>query len=759
MKNINRSFTLLILIVVICFSVFVEAQKKAEYKNLQDAVFSRRKLSGSFGPRNINWINNGDKYSFTVRNKKTKKNEIHSFNPKTLKEGTVFKVDDLKFPGTNKPFNYRSFQWAKDSKHLVFQTNFKKIYRRSGNSDYYIYSLKTKKLELVAKKARTAELSPNGSMVGYEREGNMFVYRFSDNKEIQLTNDGKGKVFNGHYDWVYEEEFGQAQAWNWAPDNNYIAYWQFDESPVPIIQLTDYKGLHPKYEKIPIPQVGDSNPLVKIGVVNVKTNKNIWINTGEKGDFYIPRIYWTSKPSVLAVMILNRTQNHVKVYFCNVNTGTSKMVFEEKSNTWIDVYDFYAGVKNMISFPKNTQEFFWISDRDGYQHLYRYNYSGKLLGQITKGNWSVIKVHGIDSKNKKIYYESTEGSPMERQLYSINFDGTGKTKISKVAGRHRFNMSPNLKYFIDVYSNVNLPTQVELWSTKKGMLKKLEDNKAVSKFLNTHKYSPKELFNFTASDGQKIDYYMIKPFNFDKTKKYPVIFAIYGGPGSQAVYNSFGYNTFHQYLAQKGYIIVDVNNRGTANYGSKFMKIVYKNLGKWESNDFAETAKYLSKLPYVDSTRIAIMGTSYGGYSTLFTMTSYPEIFKVGIANSPVTDWRLYDDIYTERYMGLINENKNGYIESSPTTHVANITGKLLLVHSAKDDNVHPRNTMQFITALTNAGKDADFRFYPPGAHGAVYSLPSYMLLMKVYYNFLDRNLNGGKNQLAINKQQKKGRK
>ncbi len=752
MKPVNRSISFILLIIVICFSLVAEAQQKSGYKNLQDAIFSRRKLSGSFGPRNINWINDGNIYSFTVRNKKTRKNEIHSFNPKTLKEEKVFSVDDLKFPGKDKPFNYTSFQWAKDSKHLLFQTNFKRIYRRSGNSDYYIYSLKTKKLKLVAKTARTAELSPDGSLVGYERNGNMFVYRFSDDEEVQLTNDAKENIFNGHYDWVYEEEFGQAQAWNWSPDNNYIAYWQFDESPVPVIQLTDYKGLHPKYDKIRIPQVGDPNPLVKIGVVNVNTGKNIWINTGEKGDYYIPRIYWTSKPSILAVMILNREQNHVKVYFCNVKTGKSNLVFEEKSGTWIDVYDFYAGVKNMITFPKNSEYFYWISDRDGHQHIYQYSYSGKLIKQITKGTWSVVKLHGIDSKNKKIYFESTEDSPMERQLYSINFDGTGKTKISLVPGRHRFNMSPNSKYFIDVYSNVNMPTQVELWSVEKGMLKKLAGNKSVYKFLDTHKYSKKELFNFTTSDGQKIDCYMIKPFNFDKNKRYPVVFAIYGGPGSQAVYNSFGSNTFHQYLAQEGYIIVDVNNRGTANYSSKFMKIVYKDLGKWESNDFAETAKYLSKLSFVDSTRIAIMGTSYGGYSTLFTMTSYPEIFKVGIANSPVTDWRLYDDIYTERYMGLLKDNENGYIESSPTTHVSNVKGKLLLIHSGKDDNVHPRNTMQFLTALINAGKDAEFRFFPPGAHGAVYSLPSYLLLMKVYHNFLDRNLNGGKHQIVINK-------
>ncbi len=728
------------------------AQEKSLYKNISEALLSRGKLSGKYGPRNINWIDGGNRYSYTVRDPKTHKNEIRSFNPATMKDTLIFRVDSLTFPGTKKLFSYKSFQWDKDSKHLIFQTNFRKLYRRSGISNYYIYSLKTKKLKIGAENARTAELSPDGSMVGYERKGNMFVYYLNTKKEYQLTNDTTANVFNGHYDWVYEEEFGQAQAWNWSPDSKYIAYWQFNESKVPIVQITNYEGFHPKYEKIPIPQVGDPNPKVRIGVINILTKKNIWINTGVTGDYYIPRIYWTNKTDVLAVMILNRAQNNMKLFFVNIKSGKSHLVFHEKSNTWIDIYDFYARVNDMISFPRNSNEFFWISDRSGYQHIYRYNYNGKLINQVTKGNWDVVKIQGINIKDKKIYYESTEASPLERQLYSINFDGTGEKRITTVPGTHRFNMSPNTKYFFDSYSNVNTPRQVELWSTTKGMIKKLVNNSSVEKYLKTHVYSPKELFSFTTSDSQKIDCSIIKPYRFNKTKKYPVIFAIYGGPGSQSVFNSFATNPFQQYLSQKGYIIVDVNNRGTANYSSKFMKIVYKHLGKWESHDFVETAKYLAKLPYVDSTRMAIMGTSYGGYSTLYTMTTHPNVFKVGIANSPVTDWRLYDDIYTERYMGLLKDNESGYDSSSATEHAAHLTGYLLLIHSAFDDNVHPRNTMQFITALTNAGKDADFRFYPLGAHGAIYSKTSYILLMKVYYNFLNRYLMGGNDQIIINK-------
>ena len=752
--NVNAVLLLIFLLTFLTTSVFAQQRApKEKYKDLRDAFFSTKKLSGEKGPQSVNWIDNGNRYSYTSTNKENHTSEIRAYDPGKDEDVLIFNGEKLTFPNSDKKFAYSSFQWANDSKHILFQTNFRKLFRRSGISDYYVYSLDSKDLKEAAKDARTAELSPDGSMIGYERDGNMYVYDFNTKEEKQLTADGgNGNIFNGHYDWVYEEEFGQGQAWRWSNDNKYIAYWAFDESPVPIYQLTNFAGIHVKYEKIAYPQVGDPNPKVKIGVVDVKSGKNIWIDTGDRGDFYIPRVYWTSEQNVLAVVVLNRAQNHLKLYFYDVATSKNKLIFEEKSDTWIDVFDFYSHVKDMFTFPENLKEFFFISDRDGHQHVYRYDYSGKLINQVTKGDWTVKKVEGIDTKNKKIYFLSTEISPTQPQLYSINFDGTDKKRITEKEGTHKIDMSPNCNYYIDTYSSVNLPTQVEVSSVKKGMLKKLVDNKSVSEFMAKHYYSPRELFSFTTSDSVKLDCYMIKPFDFNPGKKYPVILSIYGGPGSQYVYNSFDKNAFHQYLAQKGYLIVDVNNRGNANYSSHFMKQVYKHLGKLESDDFVETAKYLSTLPYVDKDNMAIMGTSYGGYITCYTMFNHPGVFKVGIANSPVTDWRLYDDIYTERYMGLLSENEEGYIESAPTTHAANLTGHLLLIHSDFDDNVHVQNTMQLLTALTNAGKDFDLRIFPPGAHGATYNSQSRLLLNKVYYNYLDRYLKGGNDQIDINK-------
>jgi len=741
----------IIFFVLVFAPLFLTAQEKTGYKDIQEAIRATMSLTGKAGPRSVNWIDDGNRYSYIAINDSTKWEEIRSFDPSTGKDDLIFSVKGVNFPDSNKQFTYRSFQWAHDSRHILFESNFRKIYRRSGISDYYVYSLSDKTLKLAAKDARTAELSPDGSMVGYERDGNMFVYDFSSKKEFQLTNDATENIFNGHYDWVYEEEFGQAQAWNWSPDSKYIAYWQFDESSVPVVQITNYEGLHNKWERIPIPQVGDPNPTVKIGVVDVKTHKKIWLDPGIEGDYYIPRIYWTSEPGELAVVVLNRPQNDLKLFFFDVQTGNKRLVMEEKNDTWVAIFNFYTGVDNMLFFPEKINEFFWVSDRSGYYQIYRYNYDGKLLNRVTNGNWDVIKVLGIDPIGKTIYYTSAEASPLEEQLYSIKFDGTNEKRLSQAAGYHQFDMSPNCKFYIDTYSNVNQPRQVELWSTSGNMIKKLESNSSVEKFISTHLYSPKELFSFTTSDSVRLDCSMIKPFHFDSTKRYPVILTIYGGPESHSVYNSFESSGWDQYLAQEGYILVDVNNRGNANYGSAFEKIVYKKLGYWESHDFVETARYLARLPFVDSTKMAIMGTSYGGYSTVYTMLTHPGVFKVGIANSPVTDWRLYDDIYTERYMGLLSDNKEGYIKSDAMTYADSLRGKLLLFHSEMDDNVHPINTMQLLTALTNAGKDVDLRIFPPGAHGSAYSPQSLLLMLKIYDAYLNLYLKGDCSRLNLN--------
>ena len=738
MKKLSRVYFVAL---VICLPLVASAQEKQRFATMDEAFQASGILIGRQGPRNVNWIEGGKRFSYTDRDSRTGAPVIRAYDPPTGKDTVLFTSSGLTFPGTSQPFSYDSFEWAQDSKHLVFQSNFQPIFRRSGISDFYIYSLADRSLQLATKGARTSELSPSGALLGFERDGDIYVTSLSTHQEKRLTRDASEHVYNGHFDWVYEEEFGMAQAWKWSPDSRYIAYWQLNDSAEPDIQLSDYSGLHQEWEKLRIPQVGDTNATVRIGVVNISTGKNTWLDTGEKGEFYLPRIYWTSRPDTLAVITLNRPQNVMKLFFFDVSSGGRREVMTETSKTWIDVYDFYAGVDDMMTFPSDSREFFWLSDRDGFQHLYRYDYSGKLVNQVTRGSWSVTRVEGSDAKNQTIYYTSTEASPLQRQLYSIRFDGSGERRITTAEGNHHINMAPTATYFLDNYSSLRQPTQVEIWAASGQKLRTLENNAATMKWLETHAYSPVEIFSFTTSDGARLDGSMIKPVPFDPSKRYPVIFDIYGGPGSQQVYDQFAFSGWQQWLAQEGYVIIGVNNRGTNNYGSSFMKVVYKQLGKYEALDFAEAARYLARQTYVDPNRVAIIGTSYGGYSTVFTMEMYPELFPVGVANSAVGDWRLYDTIYTERYMGLLGDNLKGYVESAPIEQAAKMRGHLLLIHSMMDDNVHPQNTMQLLTALTNAGRDAEVRIYPPGRHGAMYNGTSARLVRQVTDAFLARYL------------------
>jgi len=713
-------------------------QAKQRFTNLQQAVFSGGQLAGSPGPRSVNWIEGGTKFSFIDG-----QNTIKTLSPKDQKEEVIFDGSQLKFPGTDKPFAYGSFQWSKDSKNILFQANFRPVYRRSGVSDYYVYSVADKSLELVAKDAQTAELAPDGSKVGYERGGNLFVFDFATQKETQLTDDAKSAFYNGRFGWAYEEEFGLAQAWDWSPDSKFIAFWQSDERQVPIYKLTDYKGFDEKFDSLPYPRVGDQNPTVRIGVIEIANRTKQWMKV-DLADGYIPRIYWTSQEGQLALMHLNRKQNHLRLFMANVRTGQAKQIMEEKSTTWVDVFDFFAGINHLIYFPAGVQEFYWVSDRDGFSHLYRYDYTGKLLNAVTSGKWEVSYVHYIDPKARKVYFTSTEASPVERQLFVTDVDGKNKHRLTTIPGRHTVNFSPNGQYFIDKYSNVSTPTQVELRDTKGQLIKALETNKRVADYVASHEYSPKDLSSFKTSDGQQIDISIIKPLGFDPTKKYPVMLDIYGGPGAQSVYNEFATTGWHQWLAQAGYIVVGVNNRGSGGYGREFEKVVYEKLGKYESLDFAETAAYLAKQPWVDANRMAIRGHSYGGYMSSYTMLTHPGVFKVSLVGAPVTDWLLYDSIYTERYMGLLPENEEKYKVSAVSTYAKNLDGKMFIAHSTMDENVHVRNTFQLVNALEDAGKDADLRIYPPGAHGVAYSAGMQLLLFQQYTTYLETNLKSG---------------
>ncbi|GAA5024175.1 peptidase S9 [Marivirga lumbricoides] len=713
------------------------AQEK--FATFAESLGQVRPFYGESGPDNVNWINDGQAYSFTERNESGAQ-LIKSFNPKNGEEKLIFSTEGLTIPDSDQAFEYMSFQWSDDSQYLLFQTNFRPVWRRSGISDYYYYSVADKTLSLVAKDAQTAELSPDGKKVGYERGGNLFVFDLAGKKETQLTDDAEDGFYNGRFGWAYEEEFGLAQAWEWSHDSKYIAFWQSDEREVPVFQMTDYQGTHKEWVELPYPQVGDTNPSVKIGVINVAQKSKKWMDV-PLNDGYIPRIYWTAETAKLAVMQMNRAQTEMRLYMADANSGSAKMIFEETSDAWIDVFDFFAGIMHYMFFPKDAKEFFWITDKEGYAHLYRYDYNGKLINQVTEGNWEVVFVHSVDSKKKKIYYTSTEGSPLQRQLYSINFNGKGKKKLTELPGKHSVDMAPEATYYIDRFSNVNTPPKVELHSANGKLIETLADNKEVKQALEGSTFVTPELSQFTNSSGDKIDLAIYKPAGFESGKKYPMVLDVYGGPGAQSVYNQWSVNAWHQYLLHNGYVVVQMNNRGGGGYGREFEKVVYKNLGHAEAQDFVDGAKHMAGLGYVDGDNMAIRGHSYGGYISSFTILNHPDVFKVALVGAPVTDWRLYDSIYAERYMGLEEDNTEGYLNSAPTTYAKNLTGHMLIAHSTMDENVHVQNTFQLVKALVDNGKDHELKIFPPGAHGVAYNYPSYLLLMNSYNNYLERYL------------------
>lgn len=736
MKNIKR-IILFALSVLLIIPASVQAQKQ-KYTSLREALLSAGQLNTGGAPSNVTWIENGEKYSFTRTDQFIQ--EIWIRDVKSGKEEEVFSNEDITFPGTEQPFRYASFTWTQNYDYILFQCNFNPIWRYSGNSDYYVYSVEGKSLDLVVQQAFSAEISPDGNKLGYGKNGDLYEFVFETGKHIRFTDDARDQVYNGRFGWAQEEEFGLVQGWSWSNESRYIAYWQSDETEAPVYKLTDFSGHHPEYMEVPYPKVGDNPPMVKIGVIDTDAGDKKWLDIELDGG-YIPRIYWTSKPNTLAVMWMNRIQSHMKIWFFDVISGDSRLVMEEKSDTWIDIFDFFAGNLHLVYFPDDIEEFFWISERDGWAHIYRYDYDGNIINQVTSGEWEVKGIEAIDTQKEMLFYVSTEIAPTEQNLYQIKINGTGKKKLTTAVGNHSVNVSERGQYFFDTWSDVKTPAETVLMSSKGKVLEKFSDSSRVTAFLDSHVYAPKEMFSFTTADGQKLDGYLIKPVDFDENKEYPLVLDIYGGPGSQGVFNSFGTNGWHQWLAQKGYIIASVNNRGNGGYGYKFEKIVHRQLGKWESHDFAETATYLASLPWVDGDNMAIRGHSYGGYTSSYTMLTYPGVFKVSLTAAPVTDHLFYDCILTERYMGLMDDNAEGYKQSAVITHAANLDGHLLLAHSLMDDNVHPQNTFQLVNALNMAGKDFDLKIYPPGAHGIATNLTTYLLLMSQYTNYLDEHL------------------
>jgi dipeptidyl-peptidase-4 len=617
--------------------------------------------------------------------------------------------------GDTIPVSMRNFKLSEDESKILFSTKVERIYRHSSKAEFYVYDRENEELSRLSinGKQRLAEFSPDASKVAFVRDNNIFIKDLITGYEVPITKDGKiNSIIYGTTDWVYEEEFGFTKAFFWSPDGNKIAYYRFDESDVKEYQLTQWGDLYPDYYKYKYPKAGEDNSVVSIHVYNIETGETNTMDIGVETDIYVPRIKWTNNSNELSIQWMNRLQNELKILIADVNNGQTTPIYIESNKYYIDITD-------NLSFMEDNERFIFTNESDGYHHIYMYNMDGGLIRQITQGKWDVTEIYGIDEDRELIYYGSSESSPLNRDFYQIGFDGKGKKLLSAKEGDNRIQFSKKYNYYINTYSDASTPPMITVNSSKGKEIRVLKDNSSLLDTLNKYTYSKREFFSFTTTGGVNLNGWMIKPYNFDASKKYPVLMYVYGGPGSQTVRNNWGGgNLWYQMLSAKGIIIVSVDNRGTGARGEEFKKMTYLELGKYETEDQIEAAKYLASLDFVDKDRIGIWGWSYGGYMSTSCLTKGADYFCMGVAVAPVTNWRYYDNIYTERFMRTPQENPEGYDENSPINHVENLKGKFLLIHGTADDNVHIQNSIDLITALVSANKQFDMQFYPNSNHG-----------------------------------------
>lgn len=617
--------------------------------------------------------------------------------------------------------NIDDYQFSADENKMLIASETEHIYRHSTRENYYVYDRTTKTLNPVTKgeKQMHASFSPDGNKVGFVRGNNIFIKDLASGKETQVTTDGnQNNIINGATDWVHEEEFAFSVAYFWSPDSKKIAYYKFDESKVKEFSFDEFNNkLYPTQYRFKYPKAGEDNSIVTIHVYDLASASAKLMDIGKETNQYIPRVKWTKDANIVSIVRMNRHQNKLDLMFANATSGETKIIYSETTDTFIDIHE---GEGDYVYFTEDKKSFILLNETDGFNHLYLYDISGKLVNQITKGNWDVVNFKGIDEKTKNIFYTASETTATERDIYSIQMNGSGKKKISIEKGTHIPEFSNGMKYYINTFSSANSPNSIAICNAKGKQIRILENNEALTKTMQEFNLSKKELFMFKTTEGIELNAWMVKPQNFDPSKKYPVFLTFYGGPGRNMVNNSFdgGGYFWHQMLAQKGYIVMCVDNRGTGYRGVAFKKCTYKQLGKLEVADQIETAKYLGTLPYVDKTRIGTFGWSFGGYLSSLCITKGADYFKMAIAVAPVTNWRYYDNIYTERFMSLPQENASGYDDNSPINYVNKLKGKYLLIHGSGDDNVHYQNSMEMVTALVNANKQFDLFIYPDKNHG-----------------------------------------
>ena len=696
----------LFVVIVICLGVTLHGQQDITLASIwQDFEFSPKSVPG------FNFLNDGRHYT-RLEDNVIKKYDITTgafvediFSASTIK-------GQLGFDG-----NIDKYSFNHDESMILIESQKESIYRRSYLAEYHIYNLKTSKLSTPYEggKIMNATFSPDASKLAYVWANNLYFYDIESEVTLPITTDGvKNEVINGVSDWVYEEEFSIVKCFWWSPDGKRIAYIKFDETDVPEFTMTLHNdNPYPTYQTFKYPKVGANNAAISVHMYDLEKEVNTTVDVGNLADMYVPRVKWTQKDEEVCIFKMNRHQNHLQLIINNTQLQESRILLEEKNKYYIDI-------TNNLTFLKDGKSFIWTSEKDGYNHIYKYDMKGKEKCALTKGNFDVTALYGVDEEENKIYYQSAEESPLTRHVYEMNTRGKKKRKMSTSEGWNTASFSSTFDYFTLTHSTINSASTYAVYDRKGKEIRLLEDNQSFAEKLKNFNVAPFEFFSFETSEGINLNGFMIKPKNFNPAQEYPVFMTQYSGPGSQQVTDRWkGFNgMWYQMLAQQGYLVVCVDPRGTGARGEEFKKMTYLQLGKYETIDQIEAAKYIGGLPYADADNIGIFGWSYGGYMSSLCIFKGADVFAAAIAVAPVTNWKWYDSIYTERYMRTEEDNKDGYQDNSPVYFANLLEGDYLLVHGGGDDNVHLQNSMEMANALVAANKQYETYIYPNRNHG-----------------------------------------
>ena len=703
-------------------------QQKISVEAIYSGVFRAK------GMDELQALKNTNQYTVLNFDRTSNTSQIDLYDFATLKK-VVTLIDSKDFSNLE---GIDSYTFSADEKSILIANNSDQIFRHSFVANYFIYEIASKKLTpLFDYKIQEPTFSPDGTQIAYAKDNNLFIYTIASKTTKQITSDGKkNAIINGITDWVYEEEFAFVRAFDWSGDSKKLAFIRFDESQVPEFSMSMFrKDLYPTVETFKYPKAGEKNSEVSLHIYDVNTTSTKEINLKNYADFYIARIKWTNDTNVLSAQVLNRHQDNLDLLFVDANSGTPKVVLNEKDKAYIDVTD-------NLTFLKDNS-FIWTSEKNGFNHIYVYDKTGKLKNQVTNGNWEVTNYYGFDEKNQTVFYQSVENGSINRDVYRIGLNGKNKVRLSQNTGTNAATFSPNFNYFINSFSSASQPTTYTLNDAKSGKeLQSIEKNEVLSNKLKAYNLPSKEFFVLKTAKGNELNAWIMKPKDFDSNKKYPVFMYQYSGPGSQQVNNDWNGTDDYWFmmLTQQGYIVACVDGRGTGFKGADFKKCTQKELGKFEVEDQFDAAKVIGNYPFVDKTRIGIFGWSFGGFMASNCIMKGNDVFKMAIAVAPVTNWRFYDSIYTERYMQTPQENSSGYDENSPINHVDKLKGKFLLIHGSGDDNVHVQNSMQMMEALIQANKQFDSQIYPDNNHG-IYGGKTRIQLYTKMTNFILNNL------------------